>query len=220
MLKFSGCPRLTWGRGPSARGCGRVWSRGWHRAAECGRDVRSATIRLSTPTRRVAPHGVLLFPPTARRGLGHGRPVSAPPARHGNAAGGVAMGGVTPRQACPRPSGLGRNLRSKTRWFTGFCNSHQVSHFATFFIDARAGISVAESHFVFWTAATSREREANEQFIIYFLGASSAQLILLGEGNHKVTPALGSQTGDQRPTVACPLLLHVNKSFWYHRIRQ
>ncbi|KAK7396104.1 hypothetical protein VNO78_16867 [Psophocarpus tetragonolobus] len=34
-----------------------------------------------------------------------------------------------------------------TRWFTGFCNSHQVSHFATFFIDARAEISVAESHF-------------------------------------------------------------------------
>ncbi|KAA3447109.1 senescence-associated protein [Gossypium australe] len=31
-----------------------------------------------------------------------------------------------------------------TRWFTGFCNSHQVSHFATFFIDARAEISVAE----------------------------------------------------------------------------
>ncbi|KAF1856259.1 hypothetical protein Lal_00048563 [Lupinus albus] len=28
-------------------------------------------------------------------------------------------------QACPRPNGFGRNLRSKTRWFTGFCNSHQ-----------------------------------------------------------------------------------------------
>ena len=54
---------------------------------------------------------------------------------------------VTPRQACPRPEGFGRNLRSKTRWFTGFCNSHQVSHFATFFIDARAEISVAESRF-------------------------------------------------------------------------
>jgi hypothetical protein len=53
--------------------------------------------------------------------------------------------GVTPRQTCPRPRGLRRNLRSKTRWFTGFCNSHQVSHFATFFIDARAKISVAES---------------------------------------------------------------------------
>ena len=52
---------------------------------------------------------------------------------------------VTPRQACLQPSGIGRNLRSKTRWFTGFCNSHQVSHFATFFIDARAEISVAES---------------------------------------------------------------------------
>ncbi|KAG7528000.1 GAG-pre-integrase domain [Arabidopsis suecica] len=60
---------------------------------------------------------------------------------------------VTPRQTCPRPEGLGRNLRSKTRWFTGFCNSHQVSHFATFFIDARAEISVAESRFRLYIAA-------------------------------------------------------------------
>ena len=52
---------------------------------------------------------------------------------------------MTPRQTCPWPNGFGRNLRSKTRWFTGFCNSHQVSHFATFFIDARAEISVVES---------------------------------------------------------------------------
>ncbi|PHT24981.1 hypothetical protein CQW23_35365 [Capsicum baccatum] len=29
----------------------------------------------------------------------------------------------------------------------GFCNSHQVSHFGTFFINARAEISIAESHF-------------------------------------------------------------------------
>ncbi|KAL0642018.1 hypothetical protein Bca4012_102497 [Brassica carinata] len=42
---------------------------------------------------------------------------------------------VQQRATCPRPEGLGRNLRSKTRWFTGFCNSHQVSHFAPFFID-------------------------------------------------------------------------------------
>lgn len=60
---------------------------------------------------------------------------------------GVATRCVTPRQTCPRPKGFGRNLRSKTRWFAGFCNSHQVSHFATFFIDARAEISVAESRF-------------------------------------------------------------------------
>ncbi|KDP44822.1 hypothetical protein JCGZ_01322 [Jatropha curcas] len=33
------------------------------------------------------------------------------------------------------------------RWFAGFCNSHQVSHFAAFFIDARAEISVAKSRF-------------------------------------------------------------------------
>lgn len=69
---------------------------------------------------------------------------------------------VTPRQTCPRPNGLGRNLRSKTRWFTGFCNSHQVSHFATFFIDARAEISVAESRFRFSIeTARPRARTAN-----------------------------------------------------------
>ena len=65
---------------------------------------------------------------------------------------------VTPRQACPRPNGFGRNLRSKTRWFTGFCNSHQVSHFATFFIDARAEISVAESHFAHYCIRHCRIR--------------------------------------------------------------
>ena len=71
-----------------------------------------------------------------------GRPVSAPALVSRGERGRRC---VTPRQTCPRPGGLGRNLRSKTRWFTGFCNSHQVSHFATFFIDARAEISVAES---------------------------------------------------------------------------
>ncbi|WZZ15093.1 hypothetical protein YC2023_108182 [Brassica napus] len=58
-----------------------------------------------------------------------------------------------PRAMCARPEGLGRNLRSKTRWFTGFCNSHQVSHFATFFIDARAEISITETHFRLYIAA-------------------------------------------------------------------
>lgn len=52
---------------------------------------------------------------------------------------------LTPRRTCPRPIGLGRNLRSKTRWFAGFCNSHHVSHFAALFIDARAEISIVES---------------------------------------------------------------------------
>lgn len=49
-----------------------------------------------------------------------------------------------------QPNGLRRNLHSKTLWFTRFCNSHQVSYFATLFIDARAEISVVESRFGFW----------------------------------------------------------------------
>lgn len=68
---------------------------------------------------------------------------------------------MTPRQTCPRPNGFGRNLRSKTRWFTGFCNSHQVSHFATFFIDARAEISVAESRFGFESSSVTPALTAN-----------------------------------------------------------
>ena len=45
------------------------------------------------------------------------------------------------------PSGItrGRNMRSKIRWFTEFCNSHYLSHFAAFFIDARTKRSVVES---------------------------------------------------------------------------
>ena len=38
-----------------------------------------------------------------------------------------------------------RNVRSKVWWFTRSCNSHYVSHFAAFFIDARTKISVAKS---------------------------------------------------------------------------
>lgn len=88
--------------------------------------------------------GDRLFGPTAGPGV-HGRPTSAPARLPREGRGWGATSCVTLRQACRRPNGFGRNLRSKTRWFTGFCNSHQVSHFATFFIDARAEISVAES---------------------------------------------------------------------------
>lgn len=91
-------------------------------------------------TRRRGP----AFRPAANT-VAHGRPASAPSSLPRRRLGGQRC--VTPRQTCPRPNGFGRNLRSKTRWFTGFCNSHQVSHFATFFIDARAEISVAESRF-------------------------------------------------------------------------
>jgi hypothetical protein len=42
-----------------------------------------------------------------------------------------------------------RNLRSKIWWFTEFCNSHYISHFAAFFIVARTKISIAKSCFIF-----------------------------------------------------------------------
>ncbi|KAI9070638.1 hypothetical protein K1719_047400 [Acacia pycnantha] len=95
------------------------------------------------------------------------------------------------RAACPRLA-AGRNLRSKTRWFTGLRNSHQVSHFATFFIDARAEISVAESRFGctflngkrrgIWEigAVPGRRRRASLSFT--FLGAQGAGVSVAGGG--------------------------------------
>ncbi|MCE5167550.1 hypothetical protein HAX54_009833, partial [Datura stramonium] len=87
----------------------------------------------------------------ASRGLGGSREANIRPTTQPRPRFSVRSAGatrcVTPRQTCPRPNGFGRNLRSKTRWFTRFCISHQVSHFATFFIDARAEISIAESRF-------------------------------------------------------------------------
>lgn len=107
---------------------------------------------------------------------------------------------MTPRQTCPRPNGLGRNLRSKTRWFTGFCNSHQVSHFATFFIDARAEISVAESRFRF-SIETARPRAHRERaatacsFSLEFLGAIRAGVSLFGHAGRGVSRASPSEDG-------------------------
>ena len=113
------------------------------RGPEARRPARAQYVHHSPclgPCRRPA------LQPAAPVGTEGHRPRPPPPRPSGRGARSVV--GVTPRQACPRPEGLGRNLRSKTRWFAGFCNSHQVSHFATFFIDGRAEISVAESHLV------------------------------------------------------------------------
>ena len=93
---------------------------------------------------------------------------------------------MTPRQTCPQPEGFGRNLRSKTRWFTGFCNSHQVSHFATFFIDARAEISVAESRYVLSRDMYQPEHRRTGHgwalAMFVFLGAFSAGVSLYCRG--------------------------------------
>ena len=105
----------------------------------------SKRVEQSTTTGRDVRRRGIQFGPTARGRTGGQSPPPDTPAPSERGRGATRC--VTPRQACPRPEGFGRNLRSKTRWFTGFCNSHQVSHFATFFIDARAEISVAESRF-------------------------------------------------------------------------
>lgn len=152
MLKLGGWPRLTWGRDPRGRRPGRGPGRRtrWGAARAIRRrgpaSRRQDSERVRHPPCPAPPAARSSYPP--RRGRGGPMSTSVPPGARRGHGGDAASLGVTPRQACPRPGGLGRNLRSKTRWFAGFCNSHQVSHFATFFIDARAEISVAESRTV------------------------------------------------------------------------
>ena len=52
-----------------------------------------------------------------------------------------------------------RNLRSKIRWFTEFCNSHYLSQLATFFIDARAKRSTVRSCHVLYSLCTQDAKQ-------------------------------------------------------------
>ena len=151
MLKLSGWSHLTWGRIPS-RGAPEEGGAAGAGPRGLARGVAGTTSGLargrgawSHRLSRREPEGPGFSADLAPGGQGRPAARPRPRASAGLAGRGERASGVTPRQVYPRPSGLGCNLRSKTRWFAGFCNSHQVSHFATFFIDARAKISVAES---------------------------------------------------------------------------
>ena len=143
----------------------------------------------------IVPHqrGLLALRPTAPKGTGGQCPRPAPRARAWRGRGGARSDyGVTPRQACPRPDGLGRNLRSKTQWFAGFCNSHHVSHFATFFIDARAEISVAESHSIKSKNYGATGTKSRPPACLVILGAHRAGG-LVGRPHRKGRDCVGSR---------------------------
>lgn len=106
---------------------------------------------------------------------------------------------VTPRQTCPQPNGFGRNLRSKTRWFTGFCNSHQVSHFATFFIDARAEISVVESRLCFRMTPQPDYRKVVINSVLISLAHSTPELFCRPMATRGRPPTWGSPTWEGIP---------------------
>lgn len=175
MLKLSGWPRLTWGLGP--RMPPGIHASGVTRGSRSGHEGRR-TARVSNPPLATAGpnwQATCFSPPSPRTRKAMLR---IPPHKIW---GRSVHGQLTPRQACPQPDGLGRNLRSKTRWFTGFCNSHHVSHFATFFIDARAEISVAESHSIILFRQRDTARPAPEacSFPVY-LGDNFAPVLNRG----------------------------------------
>ena len=83
-------------------------------------------------------------------GKGHIHSVPPPPKRERWVRGSSCRSG---RHALGRS--LKRNMRSKIRTLTEFCNSHYVSHFAAFFIVARAKISIVES--CLWFVSPARK---------------------------------------------------------------
>ena len=68
-------------------------------------------------------------------------------------------------------SGLSRdrNLRSKIWWFTEFCNSHYVSHFAAFFIVRGAKISIVNSCIKLRITHAFRQEITFSQFFVMFV---------------------------------------------------
>ena len=87
-------------------------------------------------------------------------------------------------------------MRSKIRWFTEFCNSHYLSHFAAFFIDARTKRSVVES---FFNSVELRLR---------FTGFGGSLVGTPLNAGHQRHPGSGQQSGPKpsrgRPTKATP----------------
>lgn len=96
----------------------------------------------------------------ADRGGGGSPSRCFPKPRGGSPTGGTPLGGglevlppeggrglVEGRRSNGHARGIARErkVRSKLRWFAWFCNSHQLSHFAAFFIVARTKISVVVS---------------------------------------------------------------------------
>ena len=121
---------------------------------------------------------------------------------------------MTCRQTCPRPNGFGRNLRSKTQWFTGFCNSHQASHFATFFIDTRAEIFVVESSLCYQSSAhppmiCEQGARGGLSFVV-FIGTFHAEVRWSPEELARVERQEG---GAQRASTAPRCLKRVRRSF-------
>ena len=70
-----------------------------------------------------------------------------------------------------------RKLRSKTWWFTEFCNSHYVSHFAAFFIVARAKISVAKSCFMYHWLLSLINKYQSIACLLWFVWGKNKRVI-------------------------------------------
>ncbi|KAL2224033.1 UNVERIFIED_CONTAM: hypothetical protein Sindi_3081200 [Sesamum indicum] len=141
----------------------------------------------------------------------HGRPMSAPHAM----AGGGATRCVTPRQTCPGLMASGATCVQRLDGTRDSSNSHQVSHFATFFIDARAEISVAESRFDIRETSPPPVHPADGATVrrtlrSVFLGACRAGGSLARTSRRSRAPAgRGDRTGAFAPRPGPDFIWHV-----------
>jgi len=143
----------------------------------------------------------------------------------------VRGGAPTLRQTCPRQS-LGRKVRSKLRWFTEFCNSHYVSHFAAFFIDTGAKISVVEScllvrvacifHTKTITTTTKLQKGVSKTYVWSALPTTATSLSL-SKGKKEADRRNVCVTSDCMPCSAVPCNIHTymhNKPTQHNTNRQ
>ena len=108
-----------------------------------------------------------------------------------------------------------RNMRSKIRWFTEFCNSHYVSHFAAFFIVARAKRSVVKSCFLF-----VQENQDSFKFMVKTLRWAFLDRVRTHQRQLQFTQCTGLKPIVNDPTAGSPtvtllrLVLPLNDQVW------
>jgi hypothetical protein len=134
MLKFSGSSYLIWDQGSEQSSM--VCQKTWHQSST--KVLRKGWVSLIQLLFLVRAQDTLLAL--------HFKPVSRD-TTHFQHQSGLRISRYSNRHALRNTKE--RNMRSKIRWFTEFCNSHYVSHFAAFFIVARAKRSVVKSCFLF-----------------------------------------------------------------------
>jgi hypothetical protein len=115
-----------------------------------------------------------------------------------------------------------RKLRSKIWWFTEFCNSHYVSHFAAFFIGTRAKISIVKSCVIVWIICINISNKKEQTFLsMSVIGYNLEGLLVwkkerarFGELHCISTSSVNDPSAGSPTETLLRLLLPLNEQVW------